>query len=43
MTDPRISETKDKLTQGRSGLSREDVEWLKRELAYGEHQGEVDY
>ncbi len=57
MTDTRISAIKDKLTQGLSGLSREDVEWLvkrveelakenewlKKELAYGEHQGEVGY
>jgi hypothetical protein len=57
MTHPKISEIKDKLTQGMSGLSREDVEWLvkrveelekenewlKKELAYEEHQGEVGY
>jgi hypothetical protein len=28
MTVSRISEIKDKLTQGLSGLSRKDVEWL---------------
>jgi hypothetical protein len=57
MTDKRISGIKDKLTQGMSGLSREDMEWLvkrveelekenewlKRELSYAEHQGEVSY
>jgi hypothetical protein len=57
MTDTRISKIKDKLTQGLSGLSREDVEWLikrveelakendwlKKELAYSEYQGEVGY
>jgi hypothetical protein len=57
MTHPKIAAIKDKLTQGMSGLSREDVEWLmkrveelaeenewlKKELAYGEHQGEVGY
>jgi hypothetical protein len=57
MADSRISMIKDKLTQGLSGLSRDDVdwlvkrveelaqenEWLKKELAYGEHQGEVGY
>jgi hypothetical protein len=57
MTQPKISVIKDKLTQGMSGLSREDVEWLmkrveelekenewlKKELAYEENQGEVGY
>ena len=57
MTDTRISLIKDKLTQGLSGLSREDVawlikrveelesenDWLKKELSYGENQGEVGY
>jgi len=57
MTETRISEIKEKLTQGLSGLSREDVEWLikrveelekendwlKKELSYAEHQGEVSY
>jgi hypothetical protein len=57
MTHPKISEIKDKLTQGMSGMSREDVEWLmkrveelekenewlKKELSYAEHQGEVGY
>lgn len=57
MTDPRISEIKDKLTQGLSGLSQEDIEWLvkrveelesqnewlTKELAYREHQGDVGY
>jgi cell division septum initiation protein DivIVA len=55
MTHPKITEIQGKLTQGMSGLSREDVEWLlnrveelekenewlKKEVAYGEHQGEV--
>ena len=57
MADPRISEIKDKLAQGLSGLSREDAawlvkrveelekenEWLKKELSYSEHQGEVGF
>jgi hypothetical protein len=57
MTHPKISEIKDKLTQGMSGMCREDVEWLmkrveelekenewlKKELSYAEHQGEVGY
>jgi hypothetical protein len=57
MTHPKISEIKDKLTQGMSGMSQEDVEWLmkrveelekenewlKKELSYAEHQGEVGY
>jgi cell division septum initiation protein DivIVA len=57
MTHPKITEIQGKLTQGMSGLSREDVEWLlnrveelekenewlKKEVAYGEHQGEVGY
>jgi hypothetical protein len=57
MTETRISGIKNKLAQGLSELSREDVEWLvkrveelekenewlKRELAYEEYQGEVSY
>jgi cell division septum initiation protein DivIVA len=57
MTHPKIAEIQGKLTQGMSGLSRKDVEWLlnrveelekenewlKKEVAYGEHQGEVGY
>jgi hypothetical protein len=41
MADPRISETKDKLTQGLSGLSREDVEWLMKRV--GELAKENDW
>jgi hypothetical protein len=57
MTDTRIAQIRNQLTQGLSGLSREDVEWLvkrveelekenewlKKELAYAEHQGDVGY
>jgi len=32
MTETRISKIKDKLTQGMSGLSREDVEWLMKRV-----------
>ena len=57
MMEKRIAQIKDKLAQGMSALSQEDVEWLlkqleslweevgflRKELAYVEHQGEVGY
>lgn len=55
--EKRMAQIKEKLAQGMSGLEREDVEWLlkqveslrteidflKKELAYAEYQGEVGY
>ena len=55
--EKRIAQIKEKLAQGMSGLSQEDLEWLlqqveslwkeveflKKELSYSEHQGEVGY
>jgi hypothetical protein len=40
MTDPRISLIKDKLTQGLSGLSREDVQWLIKRVEELEGENE---
>jgi hypothetical protein len=40
MTDTRISKIKDKLTQGLSGLSREDVEWLMKRVEELEKENE---
>ena len=40
MTDTRISEIKEKLTQGLSGLSREDVEWLVKRVEELEKENE---
>jgi len=40
MTDTRISEIKDKLTQGLSGLSREDAEWLVKRVEELEKENE---
>jgi hypothetical protein len=40
MTDTRISEIKGKLTQGLSGLSREDVEWLVKRVEELEKENE---
>jgi len=40
MTDTRISAIKDKLTQGLSRLSREDVEWLVKRVEELESQND---
>jgi hypothetical protein len=40
MTHPKISVIKDKLTQGMSGLSREDVEWLMKRVEELEKENE---
>jgi hypothetical protein len=40
MTDARISEIKDKLAQGLSGLSREDVAWLVKRVEELEKENE---
>jgi len=40
MTDTRISLIKDKLTQGLSGLSREDVQWLIKRVEELEGENE---
>jgi hypothetical protein len=40
MTHPKISEIKDKLTQGMSGMSREDVEWLMKRVEELEKENE---
>jgi hypothetical protein len=40
MTGTRISEIKDKLAQGLSGLSREDAAWLVKRLEELEKENE---
>jgi hypothetical protein len=40
MTNARISEIKDKLAQGLSGLSREDAAWLVKRLEELEKENE---
>ena len=40
MSHPKISVIKDKLTQGMSGLSREDVEWLMKRVEELEKENE---